>query len=277
MLRPDLVETVALDDGEPVVIEEAGRDRLRHHRDVWLRRHLIAERCKGCRAARAVRIEAGIAKAAAENAVLVDEQHLGAGARRAKRRRDARRPAAHHRHVAPAVGLVVIAVVGRLVHPPEPRAAADDRLPERPCALRPEEALVVEADGQEFSECADDGAAVILQAAVDVLRFDFEPLADRIEVGLHVRLIGKLHQGVGVLAGHGEHAARAAVFEGARQDPLAVRGERACDRVAGEAGEGLAFEAEGDRLRTVDPFARCRWQPVRLRAHASPFSGSGAA
>ena len=79
-------------------------------------------------------IEARVGQASAETRVLIDQNDLGAGPRRAQRRRHAGRPAADHRDVAPAIRLVEVAVRACLVHPPEAGAAADDRLPEFPRA-----------------------------------------------------------------------------------------------------------------------------------------------
>ena len=78
-------------------------------------------------------------------------------------------------------------------------------------------------------------AAIGLQAAVVVLRHDAERRLDGAPVGQHIGLGADLDQRVGVLPGHGEDAARPAVFEGAREDPLIVGGERGGDGVAGEA------------------------------------------
>ena len=164
-----------------------------------------------------------------------------------------------------AVRLVEIAVMRLLVHAAEAGAAADDRLPEFPGALRPEEGLVVEADGQEFCEmrrsARRDRWSRLPSKSSGPRRAG--PSVIGKAIGEHVRLVGKLHQRVGVLPGHGEHAARSAIFEGAGENPAVVRRERARDRVAGKAGKDLAVEGERHRPLPVDPFAGLRGQPVR--------------
>jgi hypothetical protein len=61
-----------------------------------------------------------------------------------------------------------------------------------------------------------------------------------------------LHQAVGVLPGHGQRAARAVVFERAREQEAAVGQQGAGDAVTCKALIALAIETEIQRLITVD-------------------------
>ena len=114
------------------------------------------------------------------------------------------------------------------------------------------------------------------ERAAVVLAADLEARRDAVTVGEHVRLVRQLDQRVGVVPGHGQDAARAVVFERARQQPLAAAGERAGDDVALEAPAAAALEGEIDRPALVDqqpealPQPRCR----RRSRHLSPAPGA---
>ena len=73
--------------------------------------------------------------------------------------------------------------------------------------------------------------------------------------------------------GHGEDAAGPAVFEGAREHPLIIGGERGGDGVAGEARDIAALEGEADGLAPVDQPAEGIRQAVDAAGHfVSPLA-----
>ena len=279
---PELIEAVAPDAGEPVIGEPGLADRARENLDVGLRRdrggQLVAQRSRAV----AVGSEAGVVERAAEDGAFLDQDDLGAGPSGLERGRHAGRPAPDHRHVRPAIGLVVIAGRGVQIDPAQPRPAADNRLPVAPGALGLVKGLVVEAHGEERAEPPDPGVAVALQAARVVLAPDLEAGPNFAAVGQHVGLFLELHQGVGILAGHGEHAAGPVIFERARQQPLPVGGQRAGDGVAGKALVAPAFEGEGYLARAVEETAGGRRQSPAVRRHglpplaSAPLASSGA-
>ena len=245
------IESVAAHHGEPVVGEPAGAGGARHDLDVGRGLDRGAE----TGAVRRAIGEAGVAERAAELGVLVDQQHVEAGVGRLERRRHPGRPAADHGDVGEAILLVVIAVLGQPVDRAEAGQLPDHRLPELPGALRLVEGAVIEADRQEAAERAQQAAAVIAETARIVLSHHLQARRDRCQIGQHVGRVRQLHQGVGVLAGHAERAARAVVLERAGQHPLVVRQQRRGDRVAGKALVASALEAELDRPVVIDPGA----------------------
>ena len=71
-------------------------------------------------------------------------------------------------------------------------------------------------------------------------------------IGKHVRLVGKLHQRVGILPRHGQDAARPMIFERTRQHPLTFRRQRRSDHVPLITTIGPALERKPNRLRPID-------------------------
>jgi hypothetical protein len=104
----------------------------------------------------------------------------------------------------------------------------------------------------EANEPVEDGQAVVVGGAGDVLGGDVQPFGDGPEIGVHIGLVGQLHERIGVLAREGEDAARAVILEGARQDPAIRAGHGRGDGVPGKALHRRAVEAEPDRAGPVD-------------------------
>jgi hypothetical protein len=258
--RAQLVHAVAPDDRQVVVGEPAVARGVRQHGDVGVggdaADQALADPCRLL----ARRIEPGVAERTAERRVLLDQHHLGAGVRRVQRRRQARGTTADDGDVGEQVLLVVVAVMGLQVDLAQAGQRADQLFPVLPRALRAEEGLVVEADRQEAAQPVDGARVVARQAAEHVLRLDVETRGDAPAIGQHARLAADLDQAVGVVAGGREESARAVVLERARQHRDTIGGQRAGDRVAFETRIGLAVEAEGDRLRTVQQRAGGRRQ-----------------
>ena len=253
--RPHLVQAIAMDHGQPVVVVKGLGHGARVHPDAGMgfrRLHQLGARPTG---ALPGGVEARVVQRAARRRLVVEEHDLGARRRRLDGRRQAGRPAADHGDVAKQVHLVVVAVRRLDVDPAEPGDAAHHPLPQLPRPLRLVEGLVVEADRQEGRAAFDPGRAVVVQGARIVLAPDDQPLGGRHHVGQGVGLVGELDQGVAVLPGHGEDAAWAVVFEGARQRRHPGGGERAGHRVAGQGLDGASLEGEGVAARAVDEAA----------------------
>ena len=276
LLRPDLEHPVAADQRHEVVGEPAVGGRAGHRLDPVLGRHGVHEAAALPRGRGAGGVEAGVVQRAAEDRILVDEDDLGAGLGGGERGAHSRRAAAGHEHVAEQVGLVEVPVRGGRVDAPQPRPAADQRRPEPPGAAGLVERLVVEPDGQEPPQPSDPGPAVAQEAAGVVLPADVETVGYRLDVRRDVRTAGELHQGVRIVARHGQRPARTPVLEGARQHPDVGGGERAGDRVAGEAVDRPPLEPERPRPRPVDQRSRRGGQAVDPR-HPRPPPSSGAA
>ena len=113
----------------------------------------------------------------------------------------------------------------------------------------------------------EQGVAILVQAAVVVLRGDVEASGQRLHVGQHVGFVRQLHQGVGVLPGHRQRAARAVVLERAREQPALVGQQGAGDAVAGQALVGGALEVEADRAVAIDQQAQ-RGRQAEIGTHA---------
>ncbi|MNC45543.1 hypothetical protein D3C75_945130 [compost metagenome] len=169
---------------------------------------------------------------------------------------EAGRSRADHGEVDEQEGLVVVFGLELEVQHAEAGLLADDRLPHLPDAHRLVEGAVVEADRHELGELAEQGVAVVVQRAGEVLPGDGQAFGQRLQVGQHVGLAGQLHQGVGVLAGHGQRAARAVVLERARQQEASIGQQGAGDAVALQALIALAVETEIQWLITVDQQAQ---------------------
>ena len=74
----------------------------------------------------------------------------------------------------------------------------------------------------------------------------------QVSVGQYVGLVRQLYQGVGILAGHGQRAARAVVFERAREQETTIGEQGTCDAITSKPLIRLAIEAEMKRLIAVD-------------------------
>ncbi len=92
-------------------------------------------------------------------------------------------------------------------------------------------------DGAAYQGYAGDSIASALAARGRWLlsrSFTYHrPRGPLTRAGQHVGFVGQLHQGVGVLAGHGQRAARTVVLERARQQPAPWPPAAGCGRSAG--------------------------------------------
>ena len=113
--------------------------------------------------------------------------------------------------------LVVMAVMRFRVERTQPRQRADRPLEQAPGAMRAEESLVVEADGQELGEQADRREPVEVQRTPAVDRGDGKSRRDLAPVAANIRLGADLHQGIGIVPGHRQDAARPVIFERSRE------------------------------------------------------------
>ena len=134
----------------------------------------------------------------------------------------------------------------------------------------PEKGAGVEHDGHGAAGQAQARATTVLKAGGDVLRRNRQAFRNGMAVGEHVGLMLELDQGIGILPGHGERAARPVVLERARQHLDPVGGQRAGDGVAGQAPIGPALEAEADRPVASDGQTR----PGRPTGRGGPPPGS---
>ena len=145
-------------------------------------------------------VGAAVEKPAAERRVLVHENDVGAGRRRLRCRREPRRAAAHHQHVAEEILLVEIAVRGVGIDSAEPGDAADHLGPERPGPARLVERLVVETHGEEAVQQAEHGQPVVPERPPVVLAHDIQVGRKRLPVGEAVGRRAHLHQRVRIEA-----------------------------------------------------------------------------
>ncbi|MNZ40296.1 hypothetical protein D3C78_578090 [compost metagenome] len=277
LLGAHLVQAVALDHRQEVVGEPGVAGGLLEDLDVRVTLHRVDQLAAQRVGALAGNVEARPGQGAAQIRLLLDQQHLGAGIGGVQRGGEAGGTGADHGEVDEQEGLVVVLGLELEVQHAEAGLLADDRLPHLPDAHRLVEGAVVEADRHELGELAEQGVAVVVQRAGEVLPGDGQALGQRLQVGQHVGLAGQLHQGVGVLAGHGQRAARAVVLERARQQPAAVGEQGAGDAVALEALVRLAVEVESERLIAVDQQAHGCGQAA-VSGHATTSWGlAGAA
>ena len=183
---------------------------------------------------------------------MFDEQHLRPGIGRCQRRLQPGWPGTDHGNVGEQVSLVVILGLELQVEYTEAGLFANDRLPDFPHALGLVEGAIVKAHRHEFGKLAQVGVTVVVQRAVDVLRRDLQTGRQRVCIGQYIWLLGQLHQAVGVLSGHGQRAARAVVFERARDQEATIGQQGAGDAVTLQALIAMTVETEIQRLITVD-------------------------
>ena len=268
-----------LDDGEEVVVVIGGDSPPRHEAHLGHALELCDRRGHPIGGRRAADLLTRAEEGAAELVLLVGQDHPRAGAPGGERRGEAGRPPARDQHVAMGEQLGVAVGVGQARRPAEARGPADEVFVLEPEALRPHEGLVVEAGGQKPGEQVGDGAQVELDARPAVDALGREPLVELgpggLDVGLGTGARFELDQGIGLLHPGGVDAARPVVLEAAPDHAHAARQQRRGQGVAGEAGQGLAVEGEGDRPRPVD--APTFGEAVLLHAQPpSPFApGSG--
>ncbi|MCY1304855.1 hypothetical protein D9M70_546270 [compost metagenome] len=167
-------------------------------------------------------VEARVGERAAQHRLLLDQQHLGAGIGGGERGGKPGRAGADDGDINEQVRLVVVLRLEVQVEHAESGLLADQRLPDLPHALGLVEGAVVKTHRHELGELAEVGVAVVVQRAIEVLPGDAESGANRLGIGQHIGLVGQLHQGVGVLPGHGQRAARTVVLERAREQPAAI-------------------------------------------------------
>ena len=244
----------ALDEPErPAVIEPEGGGtdhdpqlrqsrRLRHRRRQPPLLRFSARHCE---------------KLAAGLDILVDERDPGAGARRAQRRGEPRRPGADDGHVAEGVAHLVAVGIGRLARPAEAGGAADPGLIEFPAVpRRTHEGLVVEAGGQQRRGQGADGLKIEAERRPAILAFGDETVMQlddrRRDVGLAPGAFAQRHERIRLLGASRIDPPGAVIFEAAADKDHVVGEQGRRQRVAGKAGEPPPVEGKGDRARAVD-------------------------
>ncbi|MNM74839.1 hypothetical protein D3C81_866040 [compost metagenome] len=253
-----LVQAFVLDHRQVVVGEPAVAGGFQQHLDVRVAFDGSQQFLAQAGGAGAGNVEAGVGERAAKHRLLLDQQHLGPGIGRVQCRTQARRASADDGQIDEQIGLVVVLRPETEVEHAQAGLLADQRLPHLPHALGLVERAVIEADRHEARKLAQVGVAVVRQATVEVLPFDHLAIAGGLQVGQHIGLVRQLHQGVGILPGHAQRAARAVVLERARQQPAAAAEQGAGDAVTGKALAGLAVELEVQRPLAVDQQAHGR-------------------
>ena len=249
---PHLVQAFALNYRQVVVGEPGVTGRLGEHFNIGVLHHLRQQRMAHSVGLDAFNVEAGIGQRATEHRLLLDQQHLGPGIGGRQRGLQTGRPGADHRQIREQVRLVVVLGGEVQIEHTQPGFFANHRLPELPHALGLVERAVVEPHRHEFGKLAQPGVAVMVQAAVDVLRADLQTRRQRAGIGQHVGFFGQLHQAVGVLPGHGQRATGAVVFERTGEQKPAVGQQRTGNAVTLQSLVALAIEGEVQRLMTVD-------------------------
>ena len=176
--------------------------------------------------------------------------------------------------------VVGIGLVGRDA---EAGRGADVRFVEAlPGGLRPHEGLVVEAGRKHRRGEVVDRADVEGERRPAVLRCRGQPVIELLHGGADIRRLARgvaldLDQRVGLFRAGRQDAARAMVFERAADEMDAVGEQRRGQRVALDAGVGLAVEGEARGLACEAAGAGdadWRWPSWRLRrrwrSNASP-------
>ena len=202
--------------------------------------------------------------------ILLAQDHPRAGSRGGECRRQTRGPAADHQHVAKGVGLFIVIRVRRLRCAAEPRGAADGRLVELlPEGGRPHEGLVVEAGAEDRREDLVRRQQVEPQRRPAILARRGKPVIKLDGRGPGVRLAPRTRpqfdQRVRLLGPRRQDSARTMIFERTADQTHAVGEESRGERIALEARELLAVEAEADGLRPIDHSTL--GEPVGLGAH----------
>ncbi len=208
--------------------------------------------------------------AAAEQEVLLGEDHPRAAARGDQRRHQPGGARADDQQVAERRRLLVVVGVGEGGERPEPRSAPDRRLVDLLPELRgPHEGLVVEARAEQRREQPVHGEQVEAQRRPTVLALRLEAVVELGHRGAGVRLAtrasAQFHQGVRLLGTGGQHAARAVILERASEQAHLVGEQRGGQRVAGVALMPAPVETEAQRAGAVDQAAA-----REARVHASP-------
>ena len=158
LLCPNLVQTPALDDREPVVGEPALAGGSGHRIDGFDPLDRGDERAKLLILRRAIDPETGIGERPARRGLIVDQQDVRPGFRGARRGGQPGGTRADNDDIVEAVFLVEPAGLGGGIDLAEAGAGPEHRLPSLPRAGRPVKRLVVEPDGQKAGEEADPRA-----------------------------------------------------------------------------------------------------------------------
>ncbi|MNZ67350.1 hypothetical protein D3C78_855950 [compost metagenome] len=250
--RAHLVHALVLDHRQVVFGEPGVAGGFLEHLDVRVGfdgGHQFGAQLAGTHA---LDVEARVVQRSAEHRLLLHQQNAGSGIGGIQRGAQAGGAGADDRQVDEQIGLVVVLRPEVQVEHAESGLLADQRLPDLPHAFRFVEGTVVEAHRHELRDLAEPGVAVAVERAAEVLSADIKAGTKLLGVGQHVGFVRQLHQGVGVLPGHAQRAARAVVLERAREQPAAVGEQGAGDTVAGEALEVAAVEGKAHGLLTVD-------------------------
>ena len=206
--------------------------------------------------------------------ILVAQDHIGPGARRRQRRHQPCRPRPDHQQIAMGKDTFIAIFVVLHRQRPKARGAADQRLVKLfPEGARPHEGLVIEPRRQEGRGKIVDRQQVQLQRGPGILAARLQPLVQFLHRGADVRLLRAPltdgHQRVGLFGPCRQHAARAVILEGARQQALPVGQQRRGQRIPGKAFVAVTVEAECDALVAVD-------LPALAQSHAAPPAASRA-
>ena len=247
----------ALRHRQLVVVVVAEHGAARQQRDPGRARQLCHRARQPLPRRHAVdRLHARSMQAAAQAGPLVGQHHAPTAPRRRKCRRQPRRPASDHQHVAVGVKPLVNVGIGCRRGAAQTRSAPDPPLVHRPPAARPHERLVVEAGRHQAREQARQRHPVALGSGKAVhagrgeicVQLDF----GRPCVRNRTRTLLQLYQRVGLLDAGRHDAARTVVFPAATDQVHAVGQQGRSQRIASHAPQRPAIEAERERLGRLD-------------------------
>ena len=276
--RPEALADI-LDGGREIVIVQAGDRRPAEHRNI--RRSAQPLHCCGDPVHRRRIVDRAITgqQVAARLGLLVGQDHPATPVRRRQRGGQAGRPPADDQHIAMGVHALVAVRIGRRRRRAEAGGAADERLEQLPPAPGAEaaahEGLVVETGREDRREPVvhphqveiDRRPGIDARRGQAAIKFDLG--GTQVRLGVSAGL--ELDQRIRLFRAGAPDAARAMVFEAARQRKGAIGQQGGGQCVAGVAGEGLAVEGEGKQRIPVDPAAG---RQAVLRPAHPPASGS---
>ena len=242
--RVDVERLLGGDRQDHRALVDADGGRAGVQLDAGVRRHLRGETVDGV---------LGRARGDAETGggALVDDHHALAGRGCGERSRQAGDTGADDEHVGMAIDAVDLARRIALVREAKTGDAADNALSHRPCELRLDAGLVVEADGHQRMELVDHVERVTVDRRPGVLPRDLLAILGRAHAGAHVDLAVNRDEAVRAVARQAVEATRAVVLEGAGEDADAIPVERRGERVARLDGDFAPLEFDAHAAPSV--------------------------
>jgi hypothetical protein len=203
-------------------------------------------------------VDFGLARqqAAAQFALVVDQNHARAGCARGVRGRQAARTAADHQYVAVAEAFVVAVCIARVRRGAEARRRANFLFVFRPPFARPHEGLVVEAGRQKARELLVDRHPVVFEARLRIYAMGNQPLIQLdfggACIGHRILAALQLHDRIRFRHVGADNAARPVILEAASNEMHAVGEQRRGQRIALKALIRTAIKGEFQRNRAID-------------------------